>query len=100
MADEPVPITATVCPAKLTGSCGHLPVWKVLPWKVPWPGRSGARGTERQPVAMMQNRALTRSPRSVVTVQRPVASSQTADFTLVSKAKARFRSYFSATNSA
>jgi hypothetical protein len=58
---------------------------------------AGFWAVERQPVAMMQNRADTSSPRSVLTVQRPAASSKWAAVTRVSSWISRRRSKRSAT---
>src|SRR5262249_22824517 len=54
MADEPVPITATVLPVKSTPSFGQRPVCHVGPLKSAAPGMSGSLGTERHPVAITQ----------------------------------------------
>jgi len=68
-------MTATRSPVKSTGSCGQRPVWNQRPWKPSRPAISGLIAAERAPIAMMQNRAETRSPRSVSTSQRLAASS-------------------------
>src|SRR6185437_3046327 len=78
MAEDPVPMTATVLPVKSTPSCGQWPVWYVWPLKLSAPGKSGRRAVDRQPVAMTQYRADTASPRSVRTAQRCAAVSKTA----------------------
>ena len=97
IAEEPVPMMPTRCPVKSTPSCGHLPVWYHAPSKVSRPLMSGTCASERQPVAMMQKRADTRSPRSVSMLHRLVASSKTADVTRVSNWMSRRRSKRSAT---
>ena len=97
MAEEPVPITPTRWPLKSTPSCGQRPVWYVAPRKLSRPGNFGTWAEDRQPVAMMQKRADTRSPRSVVTVQRRVASSKAAAVTRVENWMSRRRSKRSAT---
>ena len=74
MAEEPVPITPTRWPAKSTPSCGQAPVWYHLPSKVSRPLKLGSCAVERQPVAMMQKRAETCSPVSVLTSHRFAAS--------------------------
>jgi hypothetical protein len=58
---------------------------------------SGTWASERQPVAMMQNWADTRSPRSVSMFHRDVRSSKTAAVTRVSNWMSRRRSNRSAT---
>jgi hypothetical protein len=75
MADEPVPMMPTRCPLKSTPSCGQLPVWYHGPRKSSSPGNFGSCATDRQPIAMMQNRAETTSPRSVRIVHRAAVSS-------------------------
>ena len=97
IAEEPVPMTPTRRPVKSTPSCGHRPVWYHLPSNDSRPLKSGTWTSERQPVAMTQNRADTRSPRSVSTFQRPVASSKIARVTRVSNWMSRRRSNRSAT---
>ena len=102
--DEPVPITPTRWPVKSTPSCGQRPVWYVGPANVPSPGTSGSLAADRQPTASTTNRAETVSsrsvdvmPRSVVTDQRSVDSSNTALVTLVSNSMSWRRSKRSAT---
>ncbi len=51
-------MTATRWPVKSTRSCGHRPVWKVGPAKDSRPFKAGTLADDRQPVAMMQKRAL------------------------------------------
>ena len=58
---------------------------------------SGTCASDRHPVAMMQKRAVTRSPRLVSTAQRPAASSNTAEVTRVSNWMSFRRSKRSAT---
>jgi hypothetical protein len=58
---------------------------------------SGVAAADRQPVAMTQKRADTSSPRSVVTLHRPVASSKAVAVTRVSNWTSRRRSKRSAT---
>ena len=82
---------------KSTPSWGHLPMWYHVPAKDSRPSMSGTCASERQPVAMMQKRADTRSPRSVSTVHRRVASSKAAAVTRVSNWISRRRSNRSAT---
>ena len=48
------------------------------------PGKAGRFGADRQPTAMMQNFAMTRSPRSVSINQLSLSSSKIADVTRVS----------------
>ena len=84
MAEEPVPITATRWPLKSTPSRGQRPVCQLGPSNVSAPGKAGSFMTERQPVAMMQWRAVIVWPRSVVTAQRLEASSKWALVTRVS----------------
>ena len=69
MPDEPVPMTPARSPVKSTPSSGQLPVWYVWPRNESSPGNSGIRPTDRLPTAMMQCRAVTRSPRSVSITQ-------------------------------
>lgn len=83
MADEPVPITPTRLPVKETRSCGQLPVCSIRPPNDSRPLNFGTFADDRQPVAMMQNFADTRSPVAVSILQRPADSSKTADFTRV-----------------
>ena len=97
MAEEPVPMTPTRWPVKSTPSCGQYPVWYHFPSKLSSPLNFGACADDRQPVAMMQNCADTRSPLSVSTVHRPVVSSKTAAVTRVSSWTSRRRSNRSAT---
>jgi hypothetical protein len=97
MPEEPVPITPTRWPVKSTGCLGQLPVWYQRPPKDSRPGSSGTREADRQPAAEITNRALTRSPRSVATCQRPPASSKTALVTRVSSWSIGHRSNRSAT---
>ncbi len=73
--EEPVPITATRRPLKSTSRPGQLPVWKLRPRNVSIPGTSTIFGADRQPVAMIANRAETTSPRSVVICHRAADSS-------------------------
>ena len=47
-------MTPTLRPVKSTPSCGHRPEWYHLPLKLPMPLKSGTRGVERLPAAMMQ----------------------------------------------
>ena len=54
IADDPVPMTATLWPLKSTPSRGQLLVCQLLPWKVSMPGKLASFGTDRQPVAMTQ----------------------------------------------
>ena len=79
MAEEPVPITATVLPVKSTPSLGHLPVCQDAPLKLSLPGNCGSFGTDRQPVAITHQRAVSTSPLSVSTVHRLDASSKRAE---------------------
>ena len=98
MPEEPVPMTATRCPVKFTGSsCGQVPVWNQRPLKVSRPGIWGTRAADRQPTALMTNRAVTASPCCVRTVQSRLASSYTALATRVLKWMSRRRSKRSAT---
>jgi hypothetical protein len=97
IAEEPVPMTPTRRPVKSTPSWGHLPVWYHGPVKDSRPLMSGTCASDRQPVAMMQKRADTRSPRSVSTVHRLVASSNVAVVTRVSNWMSFRRSNRSAT---
>jgi hypothetical protein len=57
----------------------------------------GACGADKQPAAMMQNRAETSSPRSVRIFQRPDVSSNIASVTRVESWMSRRRSNRSAT---
>ena len=75
MPDEPVPMTPTTSPAKSTGSCGQVPVWKWRPLKSARPGMSGTRAAERQPVAITTKRAVAEAPSAVVRDQRFSAAS-------------------------
>jgi hypothetical protein len=68
-----------------------------VPRKVSSPGNFGTWAVDRQPVAMTQNRADARSPRSVWIAQRFVASSNTAAVTRVESWMSRRRSKRSAT---
>src|SRR5690349_17099510 len=98
MPDDPVPMTATRLPVKSTGSCGQCSVWYTSPANVLNPGKSGVNAADSGPVAMMQNRAEMTSPPSVVTVQRSVSSSSTAEATLVLNVIPERRSSLSATH--
>ena len=75
MPVEPVPISPTRLPEKSTPSCGQRPVWYQAPEKLSRPGMAGTLALDRQPTAVIRNRASNRSPASVVTVQRFPASS-------------------------
>ncbi len=92
MPDEPVPITATRLPLKSTPWCGQRLVKYTAPWKRLAPAISGALGTDRQPLAMMQKRALTGASVLVRMCQRWAASSQCAASTWVLKSMSRRRS--------
>ena len=96
--DEPVPITATRLPVKSTPSCGQLLVLYTSPWKRPAPSMSGVFGIDRQPVAMMYERAVRSSPVLVRRRHRWAASSHVADWTRVWKRMSGRRSKRSATN--
>jgi len=60
-----VPITATRLPPKLTGSCGHVPVWYDSPRKLSTPGMLGMVGADSGPIAVIRNRARACRPSSV-----------------------------------
>ena len=96
-AEEPVPITPTRLPATSTPSCGHRPVWCSSPANRSRPGRSGIRGTERHPVAMIRKVAERRSPSPVTIDQDPAGSSSAASATRVPSRMSRRRSKRSAT---
>ena len=81
---EPVPTCPTRLPEKSTPSCGQRPVWCHSPLKVSSPGMLGTLAELRQPTAVISHWQVKRSPASVVTVQRPEASSQAAAATFVS----------------
>ena len=83
MPEEPVPITVTRLPAKVGSSAGQRLVRYCSPAKSSSPLKRGSMGAEIRPVAMMQNRADTRSPVSVSTCQRWVLSSKWAAVTRV-----------------
>ena len=51
---------------KSTPSSGQRPVWCQSPSKRSRPTTSGSLGADRQPVARTQNRAVIRSPPSVI----------------------------------
>ncbi len=74
----------TRSPLKSTLSWGQRPVWNVLPANDSIPSNFGVFVEDKQPVAMMQNFADSRSPRSVAINQRFAASSKTAEVTRVS----------------
>src|SRR6266851_2140852 len=97
MPVEPVPTTATRLPVKSTPSLGHDAVWYQSPSKVSSLLKSGTFFEERQPVAMMQNRAEKLAPSAVSMVQRLADSSNTADFTRVFNWRSLRRSNRSAT---
>ena len=97
MADEPVPITPTLSPVKSTPSFGHSPVCQTGPLKSAMPANGGLLADDRQPTAIRQKRASTRSPRSVSTTQRAFASSKVAAVTRVENRMSRLRSKRSAT---
>jgi hypothetical protein len=97
MAVDPVPTTPTRLPVKSTPSAGQRPVWYHSPSKLSMLLKSGTRGVERLPAAMMQKGALTTSPRAVVRVQRLAAGSWTAETIRVSSCTSRRRSKRSAT---
>ena len=82
---------------KSTGSCGHSPVCSTSPSKRSSPSKCGRLAAERQPTAMMQNRAEQHWSASVSTFQRFSASSKASAVTLVSKRMSRLRSNRSAT---
>ncbi len=75
MPVEPVPISPTRLPVKSTPSCGHWPVWYQSPVKVSSPGKAGTLAVDRQPTAVIRNRAVSVSPAAVTTRQRLPASS-------------------------
>jgi len=81
--EEPVPMTPTRRPEKSTPSSGQSPLWYQLPLKLSNPGKFGTLGSERLPVAMMQNGAWKTSPLAVVTIHRSVVLSKAADTTRV-----------------
>ena len=98
MAEEPVPMTPTRWPVKSTPVVRPVAgVIRSCPRSSPAPGRRAPARSDRQPVAMMQKRADTRSPRSVSISQRFVASSKRAAVTRVSSWMSRRRSKRSAT---
>ena len=95
MAEEPVPITATRCPAgDQAGS--HRAVCMTVPPKSRRPGISGRDGSASAPVAAIRYRALN-SPWLVVTCQRWVPSSQRAAVTSCPNRMAGSSPYRSAT---
>ena len=75
IAEEPVPMMPTRCPVKSTPSRGQWPVWYRAPSKLSSPSNRGTCAEDRHPVAITQNRADTRSPRSVWTFHSCAASS-------------------------
>ena len=85
IADAPVPTTATRLPARST-SWFQRAEWKISPWNVPMPSRSGSLGSISAPAPAIRVRAVTR-PAPVVTSHRPVSSSQRASSTAVSNRK-------------
>ena len=74
-AVAPVPMTATRLPTKLTGSCGHRPVWYASPRKLSTPGMVGMVGADRGPMAVIRNRARARRPSSLSISHSPASSS-------------------------
>lgn len=82
---------------KSTFSCGHSPVWYHLPRKDSSPGKCGTCAAERQPTAVMKNRADVTAPSSVRISHRPFSSSQAAEVTRVLNWMSRRRSNRSAT---
>ena len=95
--DDPVPIAPTRRPVKSTPSCGQRPVWYHLPLNRSMPLKSGTRGVDKLPVAMMQNGAVTTSPLSVFTVQMLRPRSKSAAVTRVLSCTSLRRSNRSAT---
>ena len=55
MEDDPVPIIATFFPVKSTSSLGQVAVCSNSPSNDSSPSISGLLGTDRQPVAKIQN---------------------------------------------
>ena len=97
MPDDPVPITATRLPVKSTGSCGQCGGVVHLAGKGIQAAEIGVIAADNAPVAIRQNRAVSLRPPSVVTVQRSVVSSSTAETTRVLNVMSRRRSSRSAT---
>ena len=82
IAEAPVPITATLRPAR---SCewSHSAEWKTLPVKVSMPSTRGTEGRVSWPQAVTSRSNDLVSPESVVSVQRPSEGSKRASVTSV-----------------